>query len=97
LLAKGLVFLSGESPESAPAQECLEQAMVLAGQQSARAFELRAGLELARLWIGQGQVRRAHHLIALVYSRFTEGFATPDLIRARRMLEQTSAPARGAA
>jgi predicted ATPase/DNA-binding winged helix-turn-helix (wHTH) protein len=97
LLAKGLVLLSGQSPQSAPAQECLEEAMKLAGQQSARSFELRAGLELARLWIGQGQVRRAHHLIAPVYSRFTEGFATPDLIRARRMLEQTSAPARGAA
>lgn len=97
LLAKGLVLLSGQSPQSVPAQECLKEAMKLAGQQSARSFELRAGLELARLWIGQGQVRRAHHLIAPVYSRFTEGFATPDLIRARRMLEQTSAPARGAA
>ena len=96
-LAKGLVLLSGQLPESALAQECLEEAMKLAGQQSARSFELRAGLELARLWIGQGQTRRAHHLIAPVYSRFTEGFATPDLIRARRMLEQTSAPARGAA
>jgi predicted ATPase len=95
-LAKGLVFLSGESPESAPAQECLEEAMMLARQQSALSFELRAGLELARLWINQGQVRRAHHLIGPLYGRFTEGLATPDLIRARRIFEQTSAPARQA-
>jgi len=96
-LAKGQVLLSGESPEGDPAQECLEEAMILAGQQSALSFELRAGLELARLWIDQGQTRRAHHLIAPIYNRFTEGFTTPDLVRAKRMLEQTSAPARGAA
>jgi tetratricopeptide (TPR) repeat protein len=95
-LAKGLVFLSGQSPESAPAQECLEEAMMLAGQQSALSFELRAGLELAQLWIDQGQVRRAHNLIGPLYGRFAEGLATPDLIRARRIFEQTSAPARQA-
>jgi hypothetical protein len=53
---------------------------------------LRAGLELARLWIDRGQVRRAHDLIGPIYNRFTEGLATPDLILAKRMLEQTTAP-----
>ena len=95
-LTKGLVFLSGESPENASAQECLEEAMMLAGQQSALSFELRAGLALGQLWIDRGQIRRAHGLIAPVYNRFTEGFAMPDLILAKRMLEQTSAPARQA-
>jgi predicted ATPase/DNA-binding winged helix-turn-helix (wHTH) protein len=95
-LTKGLVFLSGESSESASAQECLEEAMTLAGQQSALSFELRAGLALARLWIDRGQIRRARDLIAPIYDRFTEGLATPDLIRAKRMLEQTHAPARQA-
>jgi predicted ATPase len=95
-LTKGLVFLSGESPEDASAQECLEEAMMLARQQSALSFELRAGLELARLWIDRDEARRVHDLIAPVYSRFTEGLAMPDLILAKRMLEQTSAPARQA-
>jgi hypothetical protein len=95
-LTKGLVFLSGESPENALAQECLEEAMTLAGQQSALSFELRAGLELARLWIDRGQIRSAHDLIAPIYNRFTEGLATPDLILAKRILEQTSAPSRQA-
>ena len=95
-LAKGLVVLSGGSPESASAQECLEEAMLLAGQQSALSFELRAALALGQLWIDRGQIRRAHGLIAAVYDRFTEGFATPDLTLARRMLEQTSAPAQQA-
>jgi predicted ATPase len=70
--------------------------MTLARQQSALSFELRAGLALARLWIDQDQVRSAHDLIAPIYNRFTEGLSTPDLILARRMLEQSSAPLRQA-
>jgi predicted ATPase len=68
--------------------------MALAGQQSALSFELRAGLELARLWIGQGQIRRAYDLIGPIYGRFTEGLATPDLILARQILEQANIQAR---
>jgi predicted ATPase len=59
-------------------------------EEAALPFELRAGLELARIWIGRGEVQRAHDLISSVYSRFSEGLATPDLVLARRMLEQTS-------
>jgi predicted ATPase len=70
--------------------------MTLAGQQSALSFELRAGLELARLWIDRGHIRRAHELIGAVYGRFTEGIETPDLVLARRVLEQTSVRARQA-
>ena len=95
-LAKGLVFLHGEPPENGSAKQCLEEAMTLAAQQSALSFELRAGLELARLWIDQSQSQRAHDLIAPIYHRFTEGRATADFILAKRMLEQTGAPTRQA-
>jgi predicted ATPase/DNA-binding winged helix-turn-helix (wHTH) protein len=88
-LTKGQVFLSGESPEDTSARESLEEAIRLARQQSALSFELRAGLELARPWIDRDQVQSAHKLIAPIYGRFTEGFATPDLILARRILEET--------
>jgi tetratricopeptide (TPR) repeat protein len=91
-LAKGMTLVSGEARQIGSAEECFEEAMALAGRQSALSFELRAGLELARLWIDRGQVRRAHDLIGPVYNRFTEGLATPDLILATRMLEQTTAP-----
>jgi predicted ATPase/DNA-binding winged helix-turn-helix (wHTH) protein len=93
-LAKGQVFLSGESPDNASAQECLEEAMTLAAQQSALSFELRAALTLARLWIDRGQIRSARDLIAPLYGRFSEGLATPDLMLAKRMLDQTRASAR---
>ena len=93
-LAKGLALASGELPESFLAEEFFAKAMMQARQESALPFELRAGLELARIWIGRGEVQRAHDLISPVYSRFSEGLTTPDLILARRILEQTSVQAR---
>jgi predicted ATPase/DNA-binding winged helix-turn-helix (wHTH) protein len=93
-LAKGTALVSGEARQISSAQECFEEAMTLAGQQSALSFELRAGLELARLLIDRGQARRAHDLISPIYSRFSEGLTTPDLILAGQVLEQTSVRAR---
>jgi predicted ATPase len=85
-LAKGLAFASGEAPDLQPAEECFEKAVALARQQSTLSFELRAGLELARIWMGRSEIRRAHDLIEPIYNRFSEGFATPDLILANEML-----------
>jgi hypothetical protein len=48
---------------------------------------LRAGLRLAEIWIGSGQVERARDLIGPIYSRFSEGFWTPDLLLARQILD----------
>jgi len=89
-LAKGLVFASGDVTEVGSAEACFEQAMTQARQQSALSFELRAGLELARVWIGRGEFTRAHDLIGPVYCRFSEGFATPDLKLAAAMLDRTA-------
>jgi predicted ATPase/DNA-binding winged helix-turn-helix (wHTH) protein len=93
-LAKGSAFASGDVPESLLAEEFFAKAMMQARQESALPFELRAGLELARIWIGRDEAQRAHDLISPVYSRFSEGLTTPDLILARRILEQTSVRAR---
>jgi ribosomal protein L20 len=89
-----MALMCGKTRQSDLAQECFEEAMTLAGQQSALSFELRAGLELAQLWIDRGQIRRAHDLIGPIYGRFIEGLATPDLVLARQILEQTNIPAR---
>jgi predicted ATPase/DNA-binding winged helix-turn-helix (wHTH) protein len=93
-LAKGSVFASGDLPEIRLAEEFFAKAMMQARQESLLPFELRAGLELARIWIARGELQRAHDLIGAVYSRFSEGLTTPDLISARRILEQTSVRAR---
>jgi predicted ATPase/DNA-binding winged helix-turn-helix (wHTH) protein len=95
-LAKGLTFASGDMPDVQSVEESLREAMRLARQQSALSFELRAGLELARVWIDRGEVERAHDLVEPIYRQFSEGFATPDLIVARKMLEPTGAMARQA-
>ncbi len=92
-LSKGMALACGEARQSDLALECFKQAMTLAGQQSALSFELRAGLELAQLWIDRGQLRRARDLIGPIYGRFIEGFATPDLVLARQILQQTNVPA----
>jgi predicted ATPase/DNA-binding winged helix-turn-helix (wHTH) protein len=95
-LAKGSAFASGDVPESLLAEEFFAKAMMQARQESALPFELRAGLELARIWIGRGEVQRAHDLISPLYSRFSEGLTTPDLVLAKRIVEQTSVRTRQA-
>jgi len=95
-LAKGSAFASGELPENILAEEFLAKAMMQSRQEAALPFELRAGLELARIWMGRGDASKAHDLISPVYNRFSEGFTTPDLILARRILERESVAARQA-
>jgi predicted ATPase/DNA-binding winged helix-turn-helix (wHTH) protein len=95
-LAKGLALAWGDMPDIRPVEECLREAMQLAREQSALSFELRAGLELAHVWIDRGEVQRAHDLVEPIYRQFSEGFATPDLIVAKKMLEPTGAMSRQA-
>jgi predicted ATPase len=51
-------------------------------------WELRAAASLARLWRDQGHRAAARDLLAPVYGRFTEGFATPDLKEAKGLLNE---------
>src|SRR5258706_2429535 len=86
-LAKALIFTYGDAPDRQSAEEYFNRAMALAREQSALSYELRAGLELAQIWIRDGKVQRARDLIRPIYSRFSEGFGTPDLVLARQMLD----------
>ncbi|MEH2564996.1 ATP-binding protein [Bradyrhizobium sp. AZCC 2289] len=90
-LAKGQALASGDKPDTPSAEEGFEKAMTFARQQSALSFELRAGLELAHIWIERGEVQRAQDLIGPIYGQFTEGFSTPDLVLAKEMLKGKSA------
>ena len=69
------------------AMNCLTEALAVARTQSALAWELRSTMALARLLSEDGQRDQARHTLALVYDRFTEGFETADLKRARALLE----------
>ena len=75
----------------AAAEDCFRQARAVAQRQSAKLWELRAALDLARLWRDQGKPTEARDLLAPVYNWFTEGFDTPVLKDAKALLEQLSA------
>jgi predicted ATPase len=64
------------------------QALERADQLGAPMLQLRAAMALARLWGAHGQVDAAASVLRVAYDRLTEGFATPDLLDARRLLEE---------
>jgi tetratricopeptide (TPR) repeat protein len=72
----------------ADAEASFLQALEFARTQSAKAWELRAAMDLGRLWLLQGQRERTVKLLAEVYNWFTEGFDTKDLREAKAMLEE---------
>jgi predicted ATPase/DNA-binding winged helix-turn-helix (wHTH) protein len=88
LRVKGDILASAPRPRSVQAADCFEQALKLAGQQSAPAWELRAATSLAIFLSEQGHCDQARDALSRVYHRFTEGFETADLIAAKHMLEE---------
>jgi len=74
--------------DSRAAEALLLEALGLARQQGALAWELRSATSLASLWQTQGRVKAARDLLGSIYARFTEGFATQDLVRVRSLLDQ---------
>ena len=74
--------------DSRAAEALLLEALGLAHQQGALAWELRSATSLASLWQTQGRVQAARDLLGSIYARFTEGFATQDLVRVRSLLDQ---------
>jgi class 3 adenylate cyclase/tetratricopeptide (TPR) repeat protein len=70
------------------AEADFRDAIALAREMSAKAWELRAATSLARLWRDQGKRTEARDLLAPVYGWFTEGFDTADLKDAKALLDQ---------
>ena len=79
--------LLAQSCQSA-AETVLLKALEVAKAQGALAWELRTATSLALLWQRQGHFQQAHDLLAPIYNHFTEGFATPDLIKVRWLLDE---------
>mgnify|MGYP001821175586 FL=1 len=70
------------------AEKSYLDALATARSQEALAWELRTAVGLSRLWLSQGRLEEAMVLLPPVYERFTEGFETPDLKRAKELLDQ---------
>jgi predicted ATPase/DNA-binding winged helix-turn-helix (wHTH) protein len=89
LRAKGELILKEGASEAASAADALfRRSLDIARRQDTLSWELRAATSLARLWRDQARIQEAHDLLAPVYARFAEGFATADLATARTLLEQ---------
>jgi predicted ATPase len=85
---KGELLLQQSSENQTEAESCFQQAISIAQNQSAKSWELRAATSLARLWRSQGKREEARELLEPVYSWFTEGFDTADLIDAKALLDE---------
>jgi predicted ATPase len=74
--------------EEGEAEAYFLKAIEIARQQQAKSLELRAVMNLSRLWQQQGKKAEARQLLTEIYSWFTEGFDTKDLHEAKALLEE---------
>jgi predicted ATPase len=72
------------------AETCFRKAVEIARGQSAKWWELRATVSLARLLDDTGHRDEARTMLAAIYNWFTEGFDTADLKEAKVLLDELS-------
>ena len=88
---KGGLLLLGDNGAASGAAQCFRDAIEVARHQSAKSWELRATMSLARLLAQQDKRDEARAMLAEVYNWFTEGFDTADLKDAKALLDQLRA------
>jgi predicted ATPase len=88
LRVKGEVLISMAQSDRREAEQCLLDSLRLARDHRALSFELRTGMSLARLWAASGRCDNALDLLTSIYSRFSEGLQTLDLVSAARLLDE---------
>lgn len=88
--AKVLLRISQANEERA--MRLLIRSCRIARRQSALSWELRSTLTLSRIFAGRGGAEPARQLLATVFARFTEGFATHDLQAAAQLLSELDRP-----
>ena len=89
---RGEALLAGAGTVS-EAETAMQQGIDVARRQSAKSWELRGAMSLARLRRQQGRPQEAVTLLAPVYAWFTEGFDTADLQAARTLINELTEPA----
>lgn len=85
---KGELLLRPTIADEAGACDAFFESLQIARSQGAKAWELRTAISLVRLRRRQGKSHEAYHILANIYSQFTEGFDTPDLRDARGLLAE---------
>ena len=84
----GEITLLASEPNLSKAEMHFERALVIAREQQAKSWELRAAMSLAQLWRDRGERAKARELLAGVYNWFREGFETLDLRQAKMLLDE---------
>jgi tetratricopeptide (TPR) repeat protein len=87
---KGQLLLQQAANQPSAAAECFRSSLAIAAQQGALFWELRTAVSLSRSLADQGQRNEARQVLASVYARFTEGFASADLKEAKALLDALS-------
>jgi hypothetical protein len=88
LRTRGELRLKISEPELA--EKDFREAIAVARNMGAKAWELRATTSLARLLASRGEGTEARSLLAEIYNWFTEGFDTADLRDAKAVLDELS-------
>ena len=86
LCVKGEILRSMSQQDASEGLACLLQALEVAQQRGLLSLELRSGISLARLWADRGEADRALELLEPIFSHFSEGFQTRDLVAAAELL-----------
>jgi len=87
-LLKGNLLLARAPDQPAEAENYFLRGLEIAQEQGALMLELRLAISLARLWWNTSKAEQGRQLLGEIYAKFTEGYATPDLIEARELLDR---------
>ena len=80
-------LLAMDSVDRSEVEACLMDSLQVARERGARSSVLRTAMDLGRWWRDDGRPDEARQMVAEVYESFDQGFETPDLKRARALLD----------
>ena len=83
---RGKILLKRDPADMTPAEDALLTAVAIAKQQKARSFELRAALDLARLYHSTNRPADAHALLASALKGFLPTPEFPEIAKAQTLL-----------
>jgi predicted ATPase len=83
---RGDILFKRDPANTAPAEEALLAAIAVAQQQKARSFELRAALDLARLYNSTSRSAEAHAVLASALKGFSPTSEFPEIAEAQTLL-----------
>jgi predicted ATPase len=87
LRIKGDILAAMPQSDGLEAEAWLLRSLNQARSQADLSWELRTAMSLAKLMSEQGRLEQGRNVLADAYGRFSEGFATADLQKARQQME----------